>query len=93
MGARKRPGRQAVTVQAARRPTLTNPHSSRRMFDILQEAELSHHLAGKTRREYLLGRRAAHVGQVRREIDRITGLGEEGCDLFFRYFLEQYGVK
>lgn len=70
-----------------------NAVSDRRMFDILQEAEISAHLGEKTRRGYLVSKRNAHVGQVRREIDRIVSLGEEGVDMFFGFFLEQYGVE
>jgi len=70
-----------------------NEISARKMFNLLQEAELAAHLAGINRRAYLVKHRARHVGQVRREVDRIIKLGEDGCDKFFGFFLQEYGVK
>lgn len=74
---------------------LKNDLSASRMFDVLIEAEASHHMnPGKTRRSYLVANRNRHVGAVRKTIDKILRKcpTEALCDEFFTYFLKEYGV-
>ena len=51
-------------------PLLTE-RTAQKLFDLLQQAELAHHMKGIPHVEYLRPHRAKAQGQLRKQLDRI----------------------
>jgi hypothetical protein len=68
------------------------PHVAQKLFDEIQQAELAFQLKGTPHAEYLRTRRHRHLGQARRELDRIVALGTH-AGTFVSFFLAEFGVQ
>lgn len=66
-----------------------NPHSARRLFQELTNAEMAYLAKGTPHEEFLARRRHLYRGQTLRELDRILALGAQ-TGVFVRYFLDEF---
>lgn len=66
-------------------------HTARRLFDEFQQAELAYRLEGTPHAAYLSTWRHRHLGETRREIERVAALGAE-AGVFIDFFLREFGV-
>ena len=71
-------------------PLLTE-RTAQKLFDLLQQAELAHHMKGIPHVEYLRPHRAKAQGQLRKQLDRICSLGDQ-AGVFIDFFLKEFGV-
>lgn len=67
------------------------PSTAQRLFNEFQQAELAYQIAGTPHAEYLRRRRQHHLGETRRELDRVVSLGEK-AGVFVDFFLREFGV-
>lgn len=65
--------------------------AARKIFDLLQQAEMAHLLKGTPHVEYLLPYRNRAQGQLKKELSKICALGDQ-AKVFIDYFLKEFGA-
>lgn len=68
-----------------------NDHVARKMFDLLQQAELAFQMKGQKHADYLKPFRARAIGQLRMELTRIIDLGDR-AEYMIDFFMKEFGA-
>lgn len=65
-----------------------HPKVAQKLLDVFLDADLHYHLNGTPHHEYLDRQADKHLGQTRRLLRQVAGLGPEGARRWMGYFIE-----
>lgn len=65
-----------------------HPKVAQKLLDVFLDADLQFHLAGTPHHEYLEQQAGRHLGQTRRLLKQVAGLGPDGARRWMKYFIE-----
>lgn len=65
-----------------------HPKVAQKLLDVFLDADLYYHLSGTPHHEYLDRQAGKHLGQTRRLLKQVAGLGPEGARRWMGIFIE-----